>query len=645
MHNFKRSALAATAVAFVAVGVGACGSSSNNSSSSPSSTAATVISGIKQTGVGLTKPTAPSGAKISGGTVTWAESPQTTPNYIFPMTSFAVCSVANTSDFSSLLYRPLYYFGNGYKPTVDYSYSAGNQPVFSDNDSVVTIKLKPWKWSDGEAVTSRDVELWINVYKSNTANYCGYVPGLFPDNVTSMSTPNPSTIVLHLNKSYDPEWFIYNELSQITPLPLAWDRTSLAQKAPTTDTGKLPDTTKAGALKVYNFLNTQSKDIGAWVGSSVWDVVDGPWKLSAFTSDGEATLVPNPTYSGSPKPTIAKFVELPYTSDTAAFNEFRSGGPSAVTIGYLPPQDVPQIPALQSSGFVYNTASSYSFDYFPLNFNNPTVGPVFKQLYFRQAFQHLVDQPGWISAFAEHAAIETTTPIPSAPPSPLASVNATTNPLPFSVADAKKLLTSNGWKVVAGGNTTCVKPGTAAGDCGAGIKSGEGIAFNVDYDAGTASTQSEMNDLGAQAKKVGIDISLTSHPFDSVISAAVPCTPKQAVCKWTAENWGAGWIYSPDFLPTGEELFAPGAAANVNGYSDAQATKLINETISAPLSKEGAALTAYANYMATQVPVVYGPTQVGIYGGTAGTLVSDKLGGFTAQAFSYLTPEAWYLVK
>jgi peptide/nickel transport system substrate-binding protein len=213
MHKFKRSALAATAVAFVAVAVGACGSSNNNSSSTPNSTVASV-SGIKQIGVGLTKPTAPSGAKISGGTVTWAEAPATTPNYIFPMTSFAVCSVANTSDFSSLLYRPLYYYGNGYKPTVDYNYSVGQKPVFTDNDSVVTIKLNPWKWSDGEAVTARDVELWINIYKANTANYCGYVPSLFPDNVTSMSTPNASTIVLHLNKSYDPEWFIYNELSR-----------------------------------------------------------------------------------------------------------------------------------------------------------------------------------------------------------------------------------------------------------------------------------------------------------------------------------------------------------------------------------------------------------------------------------------------
>ena len=40
---------------------------------------------------------------------------------------------------------------------------------------------------------------------------------------------------------------------------------------------------------------------------------------------------------------------------------------------------------------------------------------------------------------------------------------------PYDPIKAKSLLTSNSWKVAPGGVTTCVKPGTAAGDCGAGI--------------------------------------------------------------------------------------------------------------------------------------------------------------------------------
>lgn len=135
-------------------------------------------------------------------------------------------------------------------------------------------------------MTSRDVEFYINLYKANRDDNCEYVRGRFPDNVASVAAPNASTLVLHLNASYDPEWFLYKELSQLVPLPLAWDRTSLSQPAPTTDNGHLPDTTTAGAQAVYKFLDAQSKDISTWTTSPLWTVVDGPWKLQSFTTDG-----------------------------------------------------------------------------------------------------------------------------------------------------------------------------------------------------------------------------------------------------------------------------------------------------------------------------------------------------------------------
>ncbi len=75
-----------------------------------------------------------------------------------------------------------------------------------------------------------------------------------------------------------------------------------------------------------------------------------------------------------------------------------------------------------------------------------------------------------------------------------------------------------------------------------------------------------MNDLQASAARVGIKINLTTHPYASVVSAAGPCTSTEASCKWTAEYWGGGWTYGPDFLPTGEELFQTGAAANYGSY-------------------------------------------------------------------------------
>ena len=84
-------------------------------------------------------------------------------------------------------------------------------------------------------------------------------------------------------------------------MPLAWDRTSLSQPAPTRDNGHLPDTTKAGAAAVYKFLDAQAKKLGSWATSPLWSVVDGPFKLQSFTTPVEVTLVPNPAYSGTPK--------------------------------------------------------------------------------------------------------------------------------------------------------------------------------------------------------------------------------------------------------------------------------------------------------------------------------------------------------
>jgi peptide/nickel transport system substrate-binding protein len=649
MRNIKHSssvAIAAVLIALVAAACGSSGSSSSGGGSSGGGASASSAAG-PTTGPGLTSPTAPSGAKQSGGTVFFTEGSQATPNYIFPMYTFAVCSTTNVNQLMDMLYRPLFWFGDNYRPTVDYNRSIGQKPAFTDGNKTVTVKLNSYKWANGESVTARDVVFWMNVLKADpSTEWCGSVPHYFPTNVTSVSAPNASTVVFHLDKAYNPEWFLYNELSQVTPMPLAWDRTSLSQPAPTSDNGHLPDTTTTGAKAIYKFLDTQAKKLGSWASSPLWSVVDGPFKVQSFTTTGALTLVPNTKYSGSPKPTISKLVELPFTSETAIFNEERSGGPKAVTVGNVPSQYAPQLSQLGSEGYVVNKAASYSFNYFPLNFNNPTVGPVFRQAYFRQAFQHLIDQDGWINAFLNHTAIPTYSPIPLSPPSPLVSASAvSTNPYPFSVSAAKQLLTANGWKVVPGGTSTCVKPGTAAGECGAGIKQGEGISFNLDYESGVVAIQSEMNDLLAQAKKIGITLNLTSHPFQTVVGAAVPCTANQPTCKWEAENWGAGWIYGPDYLPTGESLYNPGAAANAGSYTDPATTSLITATITGPAASETQALTAYAKRIEQQVPVVFGPTSVGTYGGNAAVLVDKTLGGYAANALGLMTPEDWYFTK
>ena len=44
-------------------------------------------------------------------------------------------------------------------------------------------------------------------------------------------------------------------------------------------------------------------------------------------------------------------------------------------------------------------------------------------------------------------------------------------------------------------------------------------------------------------------------------------------------------------------------------------------------------------------PVLFGPTSVGTFGGVAATLIDKHLGGYTANALGFMSPEDWYLTK
>ncbi len=358
-----RFGLAAVAAALV---VAACGSSSPGNSTS--------------TGAGTRQVTASTGTPITGGTAYWAEQPLQPPNYIFPLISGEYYSNANVYEFQTLMYRQLYLYGDRGKPSVDYPLSLGDAPVYSDGDRVVTIRLKPAKWSNGDPVSARDVIFWINLLKANRADWASYVPGGFPDNVVSATATGARSVRLRLNRSYNPVWFTNNELSQITPLPMAWDRTRLDpfHATPKPTDPHLPDTTAAGARQVYMFLNEQAKDPSSYASSPIWSVVDGPWKLSQLTANGEATFVPNPHYDGPNRPKLARFVELPFTSEEAEFSVLKAGsskgdiGGSApqISVGYIPDTDVPQGSSLKSQGYRLSAFYPYGFDYFEPNFSN-----------------------------------------------------------------------------------------------------------------------------------------------------------------------------------------------------------------------------------------------------------------------------------
>ncbi len=80
-------------------------------------------------------------------------------------------------------------------------------------------------------------------------------------------------------------------------------------------------------------------------------------------------------------------------------------------------------------------------------------------------------------------------------------------------------------------------------------------------------------------------------------------------------------------------------------HTDPKLRRLIQATVTGPAVNETTALTAYDKYAAQQLPVVFGPTQIGTYSIDAGTLVAKNLGGYAANAFGLMNPEDWYFTK
>ncbi len=577
-------------------------------------------------------------APVTGGTATWAEQASTPPNYIFPFTSSAYISINNISQFQYLMYRPLYWFGNGAQPTLNSSLSLANYPTFSGNK--VTITLKPYMWSNGTPVTAQDVVFWLNMESAVGSTEYGAYTGFPNTEVTGIKAVSPTELTMTMNKAYNPTWFVYNDLSQVTPMPAAWDLTAAGKPSSCA-------TTVSDCAAVYKYLDSQAKNLSGYVSSPLWSIVDGPWKLSAFNADGHVTMVPNPSYSGPVKPKLSAFQEVPFTTDAAEYDVLQSPSSSSkIDVGYIPSQDVPAKSAgsavgpnpLSSHGYTLSPLYPWAISYYTVNFQSTVSdhAAIIKQLYFRQALAYLMNQAAIIAGPLKGYGTITVGPVGNNPVTPfLSSTGKAGDPFPYNPAKAKSLLTSHGWTVVPGGTTTCTNPSL----CGPGITAGTALSFNFPYDVGQAWTAAEMTQLQSNAAAVGIKLNLEPKPFNQVVAqAAGNCVVAKIPCNWDMANWGAGWTFSPDYLPTGETLFLCGAIANSGGYCNSTNDSLINQTLT---SSSMSPMYSWQDYLAPQLPMMWQPNAPFFL-----SEIANNLQGVLPQAPTLnLTPETWYFVK
>jgi peptide/nickel transport system substrate-binding protein len=591
------------------------------------------------TGVGAGGASASSVAKVSavepqattGSVIKYAESPGANPNYILPLTTSATQSLYNIDQFFNLMW-PLLYLPTPSQPTLDYGNSMAYAPVWSDNDTVVTVTMKHYVWSDGTPVSARDVVFYVNELKAMGPTWGGYGgPTQFPFNVKTVTATNATTVKFVLTAKVNPTYFDDNGLDDIYVIPQhAWDKTSVNGAV-----GNY-DMTASGAKAVFNFLTKQAQDTTTYTTNPLWKVVDGPWELQSFGGASSPDIfVPNPTYSG-PKAKVSEFEEIPFTSDAAEFTALKAG---TVNYGAIPTQDIPTIPSIKSEGYNVTAVPTWGFDFMMPNFANPAVGPILNQLYIRQAFAHLMDQNTQIKHFMDGYATPVYGPAPVYPlGNPFVTNDEKTNPYPFSISTAESILKAHGWKVDPGGVDSCQTVGTGPSDCGAGITAGEKLSINLLWATGLEISQEIVDLFQSDAAQAGVQINPKGGTFDSVLGVAEPCVlPKgkgTPACGWQLVFWGGVGLAT---YPSGEGIFNTGGGLNVGSYSNPTLDKYINEsTVASTLS----AFDQYENLVVQQAVWLWTAIPDNIFATSKGLsgygLTSEFCGGF-----NYIEPQFW----
>ncbi|MGH3170142.1 MAG: ABC transporter substrate-binding protein [Trebonia sp.] len=611
MRTSRRLATAAVTAA-TAIGIAACsGSGGGSGISSGGGSAAT-------------------GQKVQGGTATVAWPDGTAPNLIFPL-----APATNTDGYdvnlTDLMWPYLVYDGDGGESAVNPAESLYSSLTWSNGDATVTIKLKPWKWSDGTPITSRDFTFVYNLLKANVPNWIVYTKGLFPDDVKSVGTPDASTIVLNLTRSYNPDFYADDVLGQLPLLPQhAWDKESVTGKV-----GNYDEST-AGAKQVWNFLQKQGSDISTFATNPLWKVVDGPFTLASFNSNGDYTYVPNKHYSGT-VPALAKVVNEQFTSDTSELDTIRAG--SSLTTGWLPQNDIKQAPILKTEGYsIVNQPLPGVAGIIP-NFYNTQTGSLAGQLYIRQAMEDLIDRPQIVSKIYGGYADPGNGPVPTTAFSQWASpLEKEGGPYPYDPAKAVSLLKAHGWKVTPNGTSTCQSPGTAATECGKGITKGEALSFQLLYSAGSTSGDEMEAAIQSSEEQAGVKLNLKSEPFTTLASVVGTCNATShpaSSCGWQLVDFG----YDPYYLyPSGNSIFNTDGVNNQGGFSGSEEDTLINQT---EYGSSSQAFYAYEDYTARQLPWLWVPlpSNVDVY--------KSDLGGFAPlNPFTgAINPEDWYFTK
>ena len=539
------------ASAAVAIGIAALAAGCGSSTQSPASSA---------------KP-------VSGGSLTVALPPQTNLDWYLPINSAASDQIYN-GWLNNQIYKPLIFLNDKYQ--IVWKSSIASKITYNASGTVYHVFLgKNWKWSNGQPVTAKDLVFTWNVIKAASASnapspwpFVGAGTGDIPNGVASVVANNSHEVTFTLKKPANQQWFIYNGLIQLTPMP-----------------SKVLDVNGNNWSKEIQYLGSIAANP-----KTAEKVSDGPFELVSATPNQNWVLKPNPEYGGA-KAKIGKLVFDYEASTTAEFSSLKTG---QLDLGYIDPTQLGSAGALTSQGDKIVPAYSLGVFWTQLNMWPGTQdASIFDHLYVRKALEMATDQQAIVKDIYKGYGVPQYGPIPSKPKTQF--YQASSEPkIPFNPTAAKKLLEKHGWTEKNGVMTNA---------------KGQQMNFTLLYASGVQATVDQVQVMQQDWAQIGVKTTLKGVNYNTFLND---------ISNKTSNAWqlavGSGWVYNgPGWYPTGGQLFSSTAPSG-SGYSNSHENALIAATHK-PYKTTAQSMQAfqkYVAYTAQQLPMLWLPNTASI---------------------------------
>ena len=442
-----------------------------------------------------------------------------------------------------LLFRPLVWVGPGLR--IDREASLASAIDVSADDTVFTVTVKPYVWSDGRPVTADDVLYDWSLIQALGPAYSQYDNGGVPQLIRSIEALDAHRVAFTLTRPVNPEWFEQAGLNQFYALPRhAWGRYDIGQQQ-----------------------TMQSE-------ASFYGVVDGPFRLTEFTLGRQAVFVPNPVYSGH-RASIRRLV-VNFLQGTDPLEALEAG---QIDMASLPFQLWHAADALRGLQRI-RTGAALAFGVITPNLKNPA-DPFFDDVTVRDAIKRAIDQQRIVTAVFHGNATAQAGLIPSSLADLLApDLRDGRSPFSYDPDAARALLDRAGW---------------APGPDGVRIKKGRRLAFSVLITAGAETRIMLMQLIQSDLARVGIALSIREVEFNQLIARMLG----------PATDWDAVFLdYTIQSFPDPMQYFAPNATGNYEHYSDPTMDRLLARANGEP-GRDG--LYAVEDYAVTQQPLIFLP--------------------------------------